>query len=290
MCGRSGVGFNLGVVGAVGAFVAGTVGGAALAATHLRRQVANRVSPRPDPDLAKSPQVLLDDQQYLRRAVSYGAKAHTSNLLTFLNYRADLFLVNVLLSPAAAGVYVVAVQIAERLWMLSQSVNTVLFPKLSQLHRDEDARRALTPLIARIVLMLSGLGALVLAVLAKPLVVLIFGTIFAEAAIAILWLLPGIVAGAMARVLGHDLAARGRVDLNLYTSVLVLIVNVLANLLLISAYGISGAAIATSIAYGIDAIAKLILYARLSRNSWWSPLVPHRTDWRALTGVLRRGD
>jgi O-antigen/teichoic acid export membrane protein len=48
---------------------------------------------------------------YMSRCLSYGWKAHLSNLISFLNYRADLFLVNFFLGPAGAGVYSVAIQL-----------------------------------------------------------------------------------------------------------------------------------------------------------------------------------
>ncbi len=53
--------------------------------------------------------------RYARDCLGFGLKAHASNVMSFLNYRADIFLVNLFLIPAGAGVYVVAVQIAERL-------------------------------------------------------------------------------------------------------------------------------------------------------------------------------
>ena len=57
------------------------------------------------------------DNSYIGKTVSYGLRAHLSNILAFVNYRADLFLVNFFMNPAA-GVYIIAVQIAEKLWMV----------------------------------------------------------------------------------------------------------------------------------------------------------------------------
>ncbi|WP_075995641.1 oligosaccharide flippase family protein [Salaquimonas pukyongi] len=146
---------------------------------------------------------------YLRPALTYGMKAHLGNLLSFLNHRLDLFLVNLLAGPAAAGIYTVAVRFAEQLWIISQAVSTVILPRLSAMVEDEEARRAFTPFMARAVLWSTLVAAGLLATIAQPLINLLFGLDFAWAAIALAVLLPGIVLFACARVLGNDMASRG---------------------------------------------------------------------------------
>lgn len=101
-----------------------------------------------------------------KRTLSYGWKAHLSNILAFVNYKADVFLVNLFMGPAAVGVYVIAVAMSEKLWLMSQAVSTVLLPRLSQLSADEQKRKTLTPLIARWVLLATLIAALTLAAVA----------------------------------------------------------------------------------------------------------------------------
>jgi O-antigen/teichoic acid export membrane protein len=215
---------------------------------------------------------------YIRDCLGYGWKSHLSNILAFLNYRIDIFLVNGFLNPAAVGVYVVAVQIAERLWILSQAVSTVLLPRLAELDDDESARTKLTPLIGRWVLFATTLVTIVVAIFSQPLITVLFGEVYAEAVGVLLWLLPGVALGSLSRVLSNDLAARGRPELNLYTAAVVVLVNVMLNLLLIPQMGIEGAALATTIAYTVNAILKIYAYRRLSNNLWFAPLIPSRAD------------
>ncbi|MDP3960829.1 MAG: oligosaccharide flippase family protein [Pseudorhodobacter sp.] len=186
---------------------------------------------------------------YLRKALGYGVKAHLGNILSFLNYRLDLFLVNLLAGPAAAGLYAVAVRLSEQLWIISQAVSTVIFPRLSAMAGDEAARRRFTPVVARLVLWITLFGAGVLAVIARPLIELLFGTEFLAAEWVMYILLPGIVLLSCARVLAHDLAARGWVGVNLAIATIAVAINLIGNALLIPKIGISGAAAATSAAY-----------------------------------------
>jgi len=225
---------------------------------------------------------------YLRKALGYGIKAHLGNILTFLNYRLDLFLVNLLAGPAAAGLYVVAVRLVEQLWIVSQAVSTVIFPRLAAMAGDEAARRRFTPLVARIVLWIVLCGAGVLAAVARPLIEVLFGAEFAGASLAVMILLPGVVFLASARVLANDLAARGRVGINLALAALVLVINTTANLLLIPPFGIAGAAAATSLAYTVNFLVRLVLQRIIAKTLWWTILIPTPGDLRMLKQILKR--
>lgn len=218
----------------------------------------------------------------IRDAFHYGYKVYLGNVLAFVNYKMDIFLVNFLINPAAAGIYVVATQIGERLWLLSQATSTVLLPRLSELSHSEDVRLQLTPLVARLMLFVTSLASILLAAIAYPLIKVFFGDQFLSAFTPLVILLPGIVAVSASRVLANDLAARGRPELNMYTSFLVVVVNAAGNLLLIPLYGLSGAAVATSIAYVLNYFLRIAMYCNITRNTVSSVMVVGVKDIRGL--------
>jgi O-antigen/teichoic acid export membrane protein len=230
---------------------------------------------------------------YARRCVGYGWKAQIANNLAFLTYRANTVLINYFISPAATGLFVIAVGIAEKIWMLSQAVSSVLLPRLSELHTDEARRRRLTPLATRLVFVVTLAIAVVLFVLARPLIVVVFSDRFEQSVGALRWLLPGVVALAVARGISIDLAARGRVDLNLYVAILVVVTNIVANVILIPRLGINGAAIATTLSYTLNLVVKLIMYTRMTHNRWYDLMLLRRSDAAIIKGKidsLRRDD
>ena len=67
----------------------------------------------------------------LRETIHYGVKGHLGNIFQFLNYRIDMFLVAYFLDVTALGYYVIAVSMAERLWIIPKSMATILFPRIS---------------------------------------------------------------------------------------------------------------------------------------------------------------
>jgi O-antigen/teichoic acid export membrane protein len=225
---------------------------------------------------------LQDDVGYTSSAVNYGLKSNLSNILAYVNYKADIFLVNYLLGTSSAGIYLVAVQLVERLWLLSGSFSTILLPRLSQLHTEENKRKLITPIICRWVFAITLIGSVFLGILSFPLIRLLFGEAYMDAIVPLLLLLPGILAGSGAKILANDIASRGRPELNMYTAWAVLVINIGGNIILIPPYGLAGAATATSVAYTLNLILKLLIYSRFSGNKSIDSLIIKFDDIRAM--------
>lgn len=253
-----------GVAGAILAVVFAYIGAAALV-FRVAERVAGGVDFRLNPS-------------YTRRAISYGIQAHLSNILGFLNYRVDMFMVNWFLGPAAVGFYAVSVGLVEKLWTLSQASATVLFPRVAA--ETDDARlNEFTALVARIVLYVTAFGALILAILSKWIVLLLFSEAFLPAVDALQVLLVGVITLSAGRVLANHIAARGYPAMNVYTSLAAVASNVVLNLLWIPQYGIVGAAWASTVSYTVVFIGSIFFYCRLSGNRWTAVVFPQQTDW-----------
>jgi len=226
---------------------------------------------------------------YIKKASIYGIQAHLGNILGFLNYRIDMFLVNGFLNPAAVGLngflnpaavgfYSIAVGLVEKLWLISHAASTVLFPRVAA-ETDEQRRKEFTPIIARTVMWITVLGALTIFLLSRWIVELLYSRAFLAAVQPLQILLPGIAALSVSRVLANDIAGRGRPIVNTYVSLGTLATNVMLNILWIPRYGIAGAAWASTVSYGVTLLARLLLYCRLSGNSWSKVVFPQRGDW-----------
>ncbi len=225
---------------------------------------------------------------HIKEVVNYGYKAHLSNILAYFYYKADLFSVNILVNPASAGIYAIAVQLSERLWLISQAVSTVLLPRLAGM-TEEDKRKKLTPVIFRLVLLFTSLMAILFWFVGKLLIDLIFGSEYLQSYEVIQYLLPGIVVTSGSRVLANDIAARGRPDLNMYTSVFVLIINIIGNIILIPWLGVVGAALATSIAYVLNFSLRIWIYCSFVGVSFRHLLSFNFQELHLLIVSIKRG-
>lgn len=224
---------------------------------------------------------------YVRALASYGIRAHPANVLAILGYRLDVFLVAGFEGAAAVGLYSAGVVIAEGLWMPSQAVSTALFPTIAN-ERTESARRSITPLVARNTLWLTAILAGILVLVAAPVVDLLYSARFGASAAVVRILAPGIVLFAAARVLGNDIAARGRPLVNSVVAAISVACNIALNVVLIPRYGINGAAWASTASYSVLFVATAAVYRRLTQVPLRVLVVPSREDGARYVRLVRR--
>lgn len=173
-----------------------------------------------------------------------------TNGVTLANYRVALFLVEHALGLAAVGVYSVALQVAELLWLFSSSVTLAAYGRIGAASAADAAQTAWQ--IVRFNLAMVALAAPLLWGLCAWLVPAVLGPVYAEALGPLAVLLPGVVAYAA----GSGLSAYftnhlGRPQWSGRLAGLSLTLNALGGWWLIPLYGLWGAALAQSVAYGI---------------------------------------
>ena len=83
------------------------------------------------------------------------------------------------------------------------------------------------------------------------------------------------------------MAARERIRFTVWLSAVSIVVNIVANFVLIPYMGISGAALASSMSYSLVSIVVLWYYLRETRLSW-RVLVPRRSDLSAYAAMSRK--
>lgn len=227
---------------------------------------------------------------YIKQSIRYGFSINLGNVFSYISYRVDMILVAVILGSTAVGIYSIAIQIAERAWLLSFTVSSVLLPKLSELDKSEDSRKELTPIVARWVLAATIVLSIGVILVGKPVTIFLFGMKYVQSFALLIWLLPGITSCALSRILANDIASRGRIDVNLRISIFVCFANIAANLALIPTLGMVGSALASSIGYFADTIVRIVSYSKLSGNPWWSTFTPQVSDvhlFKAAYGQFR---
>ena len=228
------------------------------------------------------------NKAYLKDAYQYGIRAYFGNVIGFLNYRIELFLLGFFLPLSEVGFYSVAVGLAEMLWLVSQSAGTLIFPMISA-EKDEDQKKYFTPLVARTVMGVTFLAAIVLFFLVDWLIPLVYRNQFNPSIPLFKILLPGIVFISASRVLANDIAGRGKPILNTYIGGAGFLVQLITNLSLIPIMGAVGAAWASSIAYFLLLAFRLVVYVRVSGNTMRSVILPHAKDWEVYRLLFEKG-
>lgn len=228
------------------------------------------------------------NKTYVRDVLTYGLKSHVSNMIAFLNYRSDMLLLGLFLPAGAVGIYAIAVGLVERLWILSSSLSTTIFPRIASMGDQEEERRLLTTLVTRHVLWVSVLLGGFLAVVANWLVILLYTAEYAESVFALQMLIPGVVLLSGSKVLANDIAGRGKPLLNSIHSFIAFVINVSANLILIPVWGVTGAAASTTISYSLLATMKLFAYCQIAEVEWQDVLFLKQDDFLRLWALVEK--
>lgn len=224
------------------------------------------------------------DLRLLRRNLAFGLRLYPGNLAQFLNYRLDIFLVGVFLSPAEVGLYATATALAERVWELPHAIRTVLLHRVAGAASQTDANQMTVRVIRLISLMLLGI-CLLLVPLGKPLISLLYGSAYLDATPALLALIPGIWALGIGKLLAIHLAGSGKPETGTYAALVSLMATLALDFLLIPRIGIVGASIASSISYVVSTLLLGTFFMRMTRVGIRDLLLPKYDDLR----IVRRG-
>lgn len=195
------------------------------------------------------------------RLLRFGVPSMVLLLLITGLYKVDVILVDQFLNATTTGHYRAALQVAEFVWALSIAVQFVMIQSTADLWADNDIDRVqrLVARLVRYVIILTVIGVIGIGTLADEFVQLYFGLGFKPTITPLLVLLPGVVGFAIARVIWPMLQAGGFLKPVLIVSAVAFVINLVGNLLLIPQIGIIGAAIATSLSYGVLGIGQIIV-------------------------------
>ncbi|ABR73485.1 RfbX protein [Actinobacillus succinogenes] len=229
-------------------------------------------------------------RRFCSEFIGYGLKSHLSNIITLLNYRSSLLILGYFTTPVVVGIYSVGMQLAEKLWLPSQAVSTVLLPRLSNKlgeGSDEKEVAKLTLDSARLTFIVTLVIGLAFACLSSVVVNILFGAEYKKSVYVILLLLPGILAWTPSRILANDLAARGFAELNLKNSYWVFGINTVLSLCLVPLWGLIGASVATTVAYTMDLVLRLMAFNRVTQSQAFLHILPKPSDFGTMVNFIK---
>jgi len=199
--------------------------------------------------------------QTLRRNFLFGIRLYPGNIAQFLNYRLDVFLVGLFLTPRDVGIYVTATMLAEKLWEIPRAISTVLLHRIAS-ERDSEIAAATTARISRVIAFLIGGMSLLVVVASYPIIYLMYGQAYLPAASALIALVPGIWFLSVGKLLATHLSATGRPEIGTLGAIVSLTATFVLDFLLIPRIGIIGASIASSVSYMLSTTIFVIIFLR----------------------------
>jgi O-antigen/teichoic acid export membrane protein len=209
--------------------------------------------------------------------------------ISYLNYRADVFVVKHFEGESGVAVYALAVYLAESVWQVSGSLALASYARMGALTRPEAA--ALTTRIMRHTVVLLGFICLTLFILAGTLQRYLFGEEYAGMASALRFILPGVLLYGLAQSFsGFYTYQRGMPWVSSVVAGAGLILDISLAFALIPRMGVDGAALASAVAYGVAILGGLVVFVRtenLRATQVFRFGRAELNDYRNLLGRLR---
>ncbi len=233
------------------------------------------------------------DQGLARAMLRFGLFAGLSSAVSYLNYRADAFVVERFEGTEGVGVYSIAVYIGESVWQFSGSLALATYARIGAAERDEAIE--LTTRVMRHTLVILSVVCLALFAVAD-LLVGILNPEYATAATALRILLPGILLyGLAASFSGFYTYQRGRPWAAAVAAGAGLVIDIALDLVLVPAMGVNGAALGSTIAYSAAILGAMVVFmvdARVGPAAVFrfgrADLDDYRLLWSRLRGLFAR--
>jgi O-antigen/teichoic acid export membrane protein len=220
-----------------------------------------------------------------RELLGYSGRLYPASVTSYFNYRADVLLLNAFgVAASSIGLYAVAVQFAELLFYVPDSIATIFYPTVAGSTREEADPLARS--VTRFTVLLA-LGGAVLLLPAAAVAILVILPQYRGSIGPLIVLLPAVVSLSVSKVLAGYLSGLGRPGAATTAASTAMVVNIGLNIVLIPVAGIMGAALASLVSYTLHATIMVAFASRLSGVGPAAFLVPRRSEVTRLRQATR---
>ena len=222
--------------------------------------------------------------QWLPKLLKFGFFPMLSLLMSTLNYRVDVIMLDGRVADALIGVYSIGVTVAERIWMIPDAIQGVMSSKLA---KGKDAQET------AFAIRLCNTGCLILIVgiiaLGKPFIDLVFGPEYKGSYEITLLLLIGVFSMVYYKTIVSFNIVMGKQKVSFILLTTAVIANIVANYILIPTMGIYGAGIASVISYTVCGVLFAVYFCRVTKIPFTEMIVIKKDDIEKVIRRLKKG-
>ena len=221
----------------------------------------------------------------LKEMLHYGAFMQLSTLVSTLNKRLSLYLLNTHCDEKSIGVYASGTQVTEGVNIVGQSIGLVEFSTLSNTENNQRASQ-LTLRFMKLSVLLTFIALLIICLFPTSFFEWLFSGEFSDIRTVILLIAPGIVFFSAHTILANYFSGTGKPKYNLYASLIGLSVTLVSAFVLIPMLGIRGAAITTTLTYTTLFVYQWIVFHKHT-GSRLGQLIPNSEDWEWVKSTIK---
>lgn len=215
----------------------------------------------------------------------YGLNYYPALLGHAVDFNVGIVVLASLATNVEVGIFAAVSALMLKFLMLAQAFQEAMLPRIAA---DEHGRAELVAQLARIAIILTLAGALLFAVVSRPVLALLLSREFVAGASLVWWMLPGIAIHAGSTLLMPFFEGTGRprvVSMAVWAG---LLANVLVIVIAFPYLGLDSAGLALSIAMFTRFLLLAVPYCRITGLSPSSLVGLRRVDWQLLGSLSRR--
>lgn len=221
----------------------------------------------------------------IKQVVRYGLITQIANVLHVGNKRLGLYFLKAFSGIGSVGIYGAGTQLTEGLRLIGQSISLVQFSEISNSH-DKNFAKNITIKLMKFSVVLTFLGVLVLLIIPVDIYEIVFGREFNDLKQVIFALSPGVIALSANTIFSHYYSGLGRPEISMHANLIGLIFTILLAIILIPAYGYTGAAITASISYISTVVYQYFIF-RKDTGTKFHEWIPHAGDLEDIRLIMK---
>ena len=225
------------------------------------------------------------DLNMFKTLFSLGFIKQLGNLSQQLNARMSFYLIALYSTNEALGVFSNGISLTESTLLFSSSLALVQYSRLSNC-KDETYSKSITLLLTKANILLSALALVVLSLLPESFYTLTFGAEFSQVKQIIQLLFLGVLLLNATTTFTQYFASKGNFHIATIASTIGLIPTIVLGILLIPRFGITGAAISTTLSYTIIFLIEYYYFRRFS-NTKFKDLLPQKQDFTYIKTLVK---
>jgi O-antigen/teichoic acid export membrane protein len=204
----------------------------------------------------------------IKQFVFFSFMAYVSNVATFFNYKLDFWVVDSYWGKSELGIYSLAAQLSQLLWILPSTIASVLYSFASNCSEQQAVNYAIQlKQIAFYGIMVLAAAGLILAYYFIP---VLYGVEFTRAFGLMQLFVCGVVPFSITTVLASFFAARGNFKVSFVISLVIFAISSVMYFTFIPRFGLKGGAAASAISYLVASVICEIWFCRQYKVSFFN--------------------
>ena len=219
-------------------------------------------------------------QKLFTELAKFGLYNQAGHVMKFMSFRCTYYMLSGYSGDVMLGIFSNGVSLIESVFLISNSIATVLYPKVAN-STDLEYSQKLTLQLTKFSILLCFIALVPLVLLPSGFFVWLFGSEFAGVHRVIVLLAPGILFYNVALVIGHYFSGTGKYKVNTIANFIGLVTTLLLAAVYYPGFGITPVGIISTLSY-VTTTAFVIFYFVKEANIKAWQLLPSYADFKWL--------